>query len=359
MPVGSVRFRRRSDRLWLLGALLVPLLLLINSLRVPISEKIVPDSRLNRQMELAARALRRGELSREDGKGARELYESVLAIDPDRLSAQEGLLEVRSAALARADRKLRERRLDDARRDVALAQALEAPQVQLQPLRERLIRLEESSVDVPALLARAADPDVGDEEALALLEQVLAIDAGNTLALEGRRELFSEWLLRAEHELDVGEVEAARGRITRVLAADPAHIDLPPLRARLADYEGTHAPRRTGANSPPATAARAAPTVTQRAAAREASACFSAASAAGKPRAAQACLADWLAADPDSEEAALAREQLVARWLAIAEERIGASNWKAAREAIAAARELQPAHPRLPELEARLRRAGG
>jgi len=165
MPAGSVNFRRRSDRLWLLGAFLLPLLLVINWLRVPISEKIVPDSTLNRKLERAALALRRGELTRADGQGARELYESVLAVDPDRSQAQAGLLEVRRAALARADRSLSARRLDDARRDVALAQALEASQPSLQPLKERLIRLEESSVDVPALLARASDPEVGDQGA--------------------------------------------------------------------------------------------------------------------------------------------------------------------------------------------------
>jgi tetratricopeptide (TPR) repeat protein len=343
----------------LLGACLVPLLLLVISLRVPISEKVVPDSRLNRNLERAALALRRGELSRPDGQGARELYESVLAIDPDRMQAQEGLLAVRRAALARADVDLRQRKLDDARRDVAIAEALSASQLQLQPLRERLIRLEESSVDVPALLARASDPEVGDEEALALLEQVLAIDAGNALALEGRREIYAEWLLRAEHELDAGQVEAARARIARVLAADPGHVDLPTLRARLADIDdarAAHSPRHAAAAN---VIVHPAPTPAQRDAARVASECFAKATAGGHPKRAQSCLADWLAAEPDSAEAALAREQLIARWLAIAEERIGASDWKHAREALDAARLLQPANPRLPQLEARQHRAGG
>jgi hypothetical protein len=357
MPAAWVNFRRRSDRLWLLGMLLVPLLLLVNSWRVPISEKLVPDARLNRNLERAERALRRGELSREDGQGARELFESVLAIDPDQLQAREGLLAVRREALARADRALRARRLDDARRDVAIAEALDAPQVALLPLRERLIRLEESSVNVPELLARAADPEVGDDEALSLLDQVLAIDAGNALALEGRSELLSEWLLRAEHELDAGQVEQARARIARVQAVDPGHVDLPPLRARLADIDSVHplaAPPnalvREALPGPPRSPA-------QREAARLAAECYADASARGQPKRAQACVESWLAADPDSSAAAAARAQLTERWLAIAEERIGASNWKAAREALAAARSLQPQHPRLPQLQARLSRA--
>ena len=358
MPVAWANFRRRSDRLWLLGMLLLPLLLLVNSWRVPISEKLVPDARLNRNLERAERALRRGELSRADGQGARELFESVLAIDPDQLQAREGLLAVRSAALARADRELGARRLDDARRDVALADALDAPQDALQPLRERLIRLEESSVDVPALLARAADPEVGDEEALSLLDQVLAIDAGNELALEGRHELFTEWLLQAEHDLDAGQVERARTRIERVLAADPGHVELPPLRARLADIDGARGPRRAvGERKGAPPAPLPARTPAQREAARLAAQCYAAATAGGHPQRAQACVESWLAADPDSSEAATARAQLTERWLAIAEERIGASNWKAARAALSAARKLEPQNPRLPALEARLRRA--
>ena len=359
MRGASVRFRRRSDRLWLLGALLLPLLLLLNSWRVPISEKLVPDARLNHNLELAGKALRRGELSRQDGKGARELFESVLAIDPDQLQAREGLLEVRRAALERADRMLDARRLDDARRDVALAEALAAPLVQLQPLRERLIRLEEASVDVPALLARAAAPEIGDEEALSLLAQVLAIDAGNAVALEGRREIFAGSLLQAEHELDAGQVEAARARIGRVLATDPGHVDLPPLRARLADIDATRARRlpvpSTNASGSALPARELTPA--QRAVARESAYCYAAASASGKPKRAQACVEAWLAADPGSGEALAARAQLVERWLAIAEERIGASDGAAARAAIESARKLDPAQPRLPQLEARLSRA--
>ena len=355
MRGASVNFRRRSDRLWLYGALLLPLLLLVNSWRVPISEKLVPDARLNKKLELAERSLRRGELGR-----ARELFESVLAIDPDQLQAREGLLALRGAALSRADADLRARRLDDARRDVALAEALAAPQVQLSPLRERLIRLEESSVDVPALLARAAAPEVGDEEALRLLQQVLAIDAGNALALEGRHELLSEWLLQSEHELDAGQVEPARARIERVLAIDPSHLDLPPLRARLADIDAAYArtaPRTAASTQSPHSLAALTPA--QRETARLSSECYAAATAGGHPKRAQACVEAWLAADPRSEDALAARAQLAERWLAIAEERIGASDWKAARDALAAAKKLEPDHPRLPALQQRLRRAGG
>jgi tetratricopeptide (TPR) repeat protein len=357
MPGASVNFRRRSDRLWLYGLFLAPLLLLVNSLRVPISERLVPDARLNRNLERAQKALAHGELSRPDGRGARELFESVLAIDPDQQQAREGVLEVRGAALARADTELRERRIDDARRDIALAQALDAPVVALQPLRERLRTLEEASIDVPALLARASAPEASDEQALALLDQVLAIDAGNAVALEGRREIFSEWLLQAERDLDAGEVEKAREKISRVIAADPGHVDLPPLRARLADIDDARAKTPSSQVASAQAVQSKIPTAAQREAARLASQCYASATAGGHPQHAQACVEAWLAAEPDSDEAIAARAQLAERWLAIAEERIGASDWKAAREALASARKLAPDNPRLPQLEARLRRA--
>jgi hypothetical protein len=235
MHVGSANFRRRSDKLWLLGATLVLVLLLLNIFRVAISEKLVPDARMNRNLERAHKALQRGELSRADGQGAMELYQEVLAIDPDQQEANAGLLAVRNAAIARVGVALRAHRLADARRDLQLARALDAPRVQVDPLDARLRALEEASVDVPGLLARAAAPGVGDEQALALLDQVLALDAGNALALEGRHELFSQWLLQAEHELDAGHIEQARVRIERVMAEDPGHVDLPPLRARLGE----------------------------------------------------------------------------------------------------------------------------
>jgi hypothetical protein len=226
----SVRLRRRSDRLWLLGAALLLLLVLLETWRVPISEKLLPDPRLNRELERAQRALQRGELD-----GARVLYEAVLAIDPDQQAARAGLLTVRNAAIARAEAALRRHRVEEARRALELAASLSAPLVQLQPLQARLRTLEEASVDIPGLLARAAAPGIDDAQALALLDQVLAIDAGNALALEGRRELFAQWLLQAERELDAGQVAAARARIERVMAEDPGHVDLPPLRARLGE----------------------------------------------------------------------------------------------------------------------------
>jgi hypothetical protein len=357
MRVDSVSLRRRSDRLWLLGAALLALLLLVNAWREPISERLLPDPRLNRKLEDAQKALARGELSRADGRGAKELLESVLAIDPDRAEARQGLEAVRNAALARAAKALDARRLADAARDLDLARALSAPLVQLQPLQARLSKLEEASVDVDGLLARAAAPDVGDEEALALLDQVLALDASNALALEGRRELFAAWLLETEQLLDAGQVERARAIIERVLAEDPAHVDLPPLRARLAEIDAGRPPGRRGTGADAAVHPTLAPAQSQ--SQRRGRECFAQAMATGKLRRAEACLEQWMAPDPAAEGIAEARRQLAERWLAYADERIGASDWDEATQALAAAGRWQPDHAQLPVARARLARARG
>jgi tetratricopeptide (TPR) repeat protein len=357
MRVDSVRLRRRSDRLWLLGAALLALLLLANAWRVPISEKLLPDPGLNRKLEDAQAALTRGELTRADGRGARELFESVLATDPDRAEARRGLEAVRDAALARAGQALDDRRLADATRDLQLARALSAPLVELQPLQSRLSKLEEASVDVEGLLARASAPDVGDEEALSLLDQVLALDPSNALALEARRELFAAWLLESEQLLDAGQVQRARATIERVLAEDPAHVDLPPLRARLAEID---AARPQGAHGG-ADEAVAHPALApeQRANQRRGRECFAQAMATGKLRRAEDCLGRWMAPDPGAEGVAEARRQLAERWLAYADERIGASDWEEAAQALAAAGRWQPDHAQLPAARARLARARG
>jgi tetratricopeptide (TPR) repeat protein len=255
------------------------------------------------------------------------------------------------------DRDRDDRRLADATRDLELARALSAPLVELQPLQARLRKLEEAKVDVEGLLARAAAPDVGDEEALALLDQVLALDPANALALEGRRELFAAWLLESEQLLDAGQVERARATIGRVLAEDPAHVDLPPLRARLAEIDAGKPTSARGGTTEAPVHPRLTPA--QQASQRREQDCFAQAMATGKLRRAESCLDRWMAPDPAADGLADARRQLAERWLAYADERIGASDWDEAARALDAAGRWQPDHVQLPAARARLARARG
>ena len=233
MRDGWVEWLRGPRMGWLLAGLLLLLALVVG--RSWISERLVPDPRMNRKLELAQAALVAGNLSAPDGGGARELFESVLASDPDQMRAKQGLLAVRETAIARAQSALAAHKLGQAAENLALAAALSAPQVQLQPLQARLLDLQEASNDTPGLLARANAAGADEDEALALYRQVLAVDADNAAAIEGRDLLLSSRLIRAEKLFDDAKVSEARVIVEAVIAEDPAHLDLPPLRARLGE----------------------------------------------------------------------------------------------------------------------------
>ncbi len=224
----------RGPRLgWLLAVLVLLLVLVVG--RSWISERLVPDPRMNRQLEKAQAALVAGKLSAPDGSGARELFESVLASDPDQMRAKQGLLAVRETAISRAQSALAAHKLALASENLALAAALSAPQVQLQPLQARLRDLREASSDKRGLLARATAAGVDEDEALDLYREVLAVDADNAAAIEGRDLLLSSRLVRADRLFDAGKIPEARAIVEAVIAEDPAHLDLPPLRARLGE----------------------------------------------------------------------------------------------------------------------------
>ena len=225
---------RRSR--WLLiaaGAILV--LSVLVWARAWLSDRLVPDPRMNSRLERANAALKAGKLSAADGSGARELYESVLAVDPDQMQARAGLLAVREAAIARAQQALAARRLREAEAQLALAQALSAPQVQLQPLQARLRDLREAGVDLPTLLERAGAAGTPEDEALALYAQVLSLDADHPAALDGRDRLLAARVQRAQAALAAGRIAEGRALIDGVIAADPGHLDLPPARAALGE----------------------------------------------------------------------------------------------------------------------------
>jgi tetratricopeptide (TPR) repeat protein len=216
----------------------LPLVLLVLALtlivfREPISRRLIPDPRMNQQLELAQAALQHGDLSRADGRGARELFQAALAIDPDQIVAQEGLQQVRDAAIARADAALQKHQLALARQDLALAKELSAPAVTLQPLQARLHDLEYASGDVGKLLREAQSPGLTDTQVLVLYEQVLAIAPDNEPALTARDDLLARWLVDAEKKIRSGEIGKAQALVAEVVAHDPGHLDLPAVQAEL------------------------------------------------------------------------------------------------------------------------------
>ncbi|MEO7250996.1 MAG: hypothetical protein ABIW30_00125, partial [Arenimonas sp.] len=462
--------------------------------RGAISERLVPDAQLNQQLVRAQAALARGKLSAADGTGAREVFESVLAADPDQMNARQGLIDVRNAAIARAQLALGGHRRLEATQNLALAQALSAPEVQLQSLRAQLRDLENALGDASVLLAQASAPGVSDDVALSLLNRALQLEPDNAIALDGRRIVLARWLTQAESKLAAGEVRAAQELVDRVVADDPAHLDLPPVQGELgealarvqnqqaraqlfaqADERAGNLDRaaaryltlqRNGADpatveddlqrvatrmavqaqrqaedfqfaraeaslakarrwspqapaiavaeqglqqsrraqrrllhapghreraqlpariadaekamargdfvTPPGTSAwdqlRAAiaiapdaPSVQklQREFKRRTRECFEQALTANQIKRAQSCLEARLLLEPGLTNASEARHSIADRWLAYAEERIGASDYATAEKALQSVRHWQPAHPMLKATEARLRKARG
>jgi tetratricopeptide (TPR) repeat protein len=247
----SVEHRRsepspRARWPWLAGgALLVAIVAALLLWRGPIGNRLVPVPRETLLMRDAERALAHGNLTSPDGRGASELYAAVLALDPDRQPAREGLKRVGEAALVQARDALQRNDTARARIDLALAHRLSVPVAEITPLDEALLRHATAGTSIANLLDRAAaaeraghldEGQGGDqgEGALALYQRALAADPGNAVAIARRQALFAQLLDRAGARADAGDVDAASAIIERVAAIDAANPDLPVARAQLA-----------------------------------------------------------------------------------------------------------------------------
>lgn len=207
----------------------------------PISNAIWPDTRIQQLRIDAARALQAGELSRVDGRGARELYEAALALDPDRDGARDGLVQVGEAALTRARAQIAVGRPEDARVSLQLARELAMPRASTDELAAHLDRIQSSDGGVEGLLVRAGAAravgrlDGDDDAALPLYQQVLSLQPNRVEALEGREDTLSDLLQQAREAMDDGDLDVAIGLVERGREVDPGHIDLPQAVALFAE----------------------------------------------------------------------------------------------------------------------------
>ena len=210
--------------------------------REPISDWLWPETRIQQLRADAAHALQAGELTRADGRGARELYEAALALDPDRPDARDGLARVGRAALAKAESALAEGREVEARRLLQLARELAVPRAQTDALERQLEQRAGDGTRLDQLLA-AADAaleagrlDGADDAALPLYQRVLALRPHHTAALEGREDTLTELLQRAEESMQRDDPAGTAALIARVQMVDPGHVGLPATLAALAGH---------------------------------------------------------------------------------------------------------------------------
>ncbi|WP_191729100.1 hypothetical protein [Luteimonas colneyensis] len=227
----------RHWRWWLIGSMLAIVLLAV--LRAPIGAWLWPQTRAQALREEAEQALAEGRLSDEDGRGARELFEAALAMDPDRAEVRQGLARVALAALEQARVALAGDRFADAHRHLALARALSVPRAEADALAEALRQREAGHAGVDGLFAHAEEAhaagrlDGGVGSALPLYAHVLALEPTHPGALRGREDALAELLAQAREALRAGDVAEAARLVGTVRTYDPGHVDLPDTLARL------------------------------------------------------------------------------------------------------------------------------
>lgn len=227
-------------RRWTAVALALGGIVLLLLAREPISEWLWPDTRIQRLRADAAQALQAGQLTRADGRGARELYEAALALDPDRPDAWDSLARVGRAALTGAESAFAQGRDADASRLLQLARELAVPRAQTDALAQKLRERVGDVAGLDLLLetahaARAAGRlDGGADTALPLYQRVLALRPNHTAALEGREDALADLLQRAEDAMLGDDPARAGSLIARVQSVDPGHVGLPAALAALA-----------------------------------------------------------------------------------------------------------------------------
>lgn len=244
-----MRPRREPDppprgRGWVL--LVLAMVMLLGGLyvfREPLADRLLPATDRARLLDEADRALAAGRLSSpSDGRGARELYTAVLALEPDHAPARDGLRAVAQAALARAVERIASDDNEGAREALALARSLALPMAELAPVEASLRLREAEESELGKLLERAERArreerlDDGPDSAVAIYLRAREVAPDSALVQVGLRGALSDLLQRALWALQADDAAAAERIVQRVQEVDPGHLDLPGLRARLAEW---------------------------------------------------------------------------------------------------------------------------
>lgn len=404
-----------------IGMALAVLVLLVTAfvLREPLVAHFMTGTERAQLLEQADAALAAGDLSRRDGRGARELFLAVQALDPDNARARAGLAATGRAALARAAEHAAAGQVEPALEHLRLSRELGVAEAERVPV-ERALRAsgggEEALVGLlEAAREAAAARSAGDPPDLALgLFDRAALLAPDNAVVHGMRQRFLDAVVEeASALLALGEGGQALALADAVAAAEPRHPSLPMLRARLSESGlGVPAAVRPGPAGPveddalgplrqrmqagvapsgedatvwrgrlgrhldageltepegasalealmqlDALAPSGRDDRARTAFAEAAWACFQARVATPRLSDAGQCLDALRVVEDESARVASARWRLAGRWLGMAEERLGASERDAAARALAQARRLEPGHPGLPALEDRLLRS--
>ncbi len=237
VPLWCARLRRHWP--WL-SLLVAGLALATALLREPLADALWPEARAEALRQRAEEALAAGRLTAADGSGARELFEAGIAIDPDRAELPAGLARVAVAAVAQADRAVRDGRFADAHRHLALSRQLSAPRASIDAVAERLRDREAAVAGIDDLLSAAERAqrdgrlDGAADAALPLYRRVLDLQPRHLRALEGREDALSVLLQRAHDDFRRDALADGAAKIATVANYDRGHVDLADAQSALA-----------------------------------------------------------------------------------------------------------------------------
>lgn len=197
------------------------------------------------QLARAEAALQAGRLQDDEhGAGASSLYAAILAAEPDHEAAREGLRRVGRAHLRSGQTRLQAGDIEGARQALETARMLGVGSEELSMLDTAIVAKGSRDADVEELSRRVdaaasalaagliEEPGHG---AIALYQQALALDPTSSVARAGLRTALAPVLATARLDLEAGNYSEAERRLAVVAQVDPANLELPELRAALAE----------------------------------------------------------------------------------------------------------------------------
>jgi serine/threonine-protein kinase PpkA len=223
------------------------------------------DARL---LERAAELQRRGRLTAPAGDNARDIYRDVLARNPGRREAQDGLRRIAEALLARAERELADFDFDAAQAAIDAARDTDPSLPQLRNASQRVAERRAARSQVAGVAAPSAEQQATLQRHLEAAQQALAagqlvhppgesafdrykaalsIDPGNAAARAGIAAIPAAARNNFDQAIATGRLGAARGYVEGLESVSPADPALLGMKRRLARSLLGHADERLGA----------------------------------------------------------------------------------------------------------------
>lgn len=201
--------------------------------------QLLPRTEFNDTLSRAQRALDAGNLSNEQGDGARELFLAARAQDPDNDIARRGLETVGQRLLERARSDVERNDLAAARKSLDGARELLGGGTDVESLEQTLKQRESADNETERQLddARAALGSgrlLGKNGAAALYQKVLDIDNANAVAHAGVKKVADALAQQAGAALVANDADAASARADEIARILPGYPGLPVLLGRIA-----------------------------------------------------------------------------------------------------------------------------